>query len=379
MNSRPAMPPPAFPSRRSTMSNSFRRRLPDRSCGVSRSLICGCASSVRSKSRLTESDRVVLGGLVEGTWPPESNNDAWLSRPMRLELGLDLPERRIGLSAHDFAQLLGAPEVILSHAAKIAGTPTVPSRFVQRLAAISGTHWQDAVKRGETYLAWARELDRPEQVTPAPRPAPTPPRAARPKGLSVTEIEDWLRDPYTIYAKHVLRLKPLDAVDTEPGAAERGTIIHAAVGAFTQKFAAGLPADPAERTHRAGRAALCRARGFSRGARILVAALSAHCALVHALGRRAARRHRRADRRNPGRDRYRARRRHVPPPRHRRPYRTRRRRPLPSFSITRPAPYAARSRYAPDWRRSSRWKPRYCAAGVLPASPPGARSARSPM
>ena len=76
----------------------------------------------------------------------------------------------------------------------------MPSRFVQRLAAISGTHWEDTVKRGETYLAWARELDRPEQVTPAPRPAPTPPRAARPKGLSVTEIEDWLRDPYTIYA-----------------------------------------------------------------------------------------------------------------------------------------------------------------------------------
>ena len=196
------------------------------------------------EARLTESDRVVLGGLVEGTWPPESNNDAWLSRPMRLKLGLDLPERRIGLSAHDFAQLLGAPEVILSHSAKIAGTPTVPSRFVQRLAAISGTHWENTVKRGETYLTWARELDRPEQVTPAPRPAPTPPRAARPKGLSVTEIEDWLRDPYTIYAKHVLRLKPLDAVDTEPGAAERGTIIHAAVGAFTQNFAAGLPADP---------------------------------------------------------------------------------------------------------------------------------------
>ncbi len=196
------------------------------------------------EARLTESDRVVLGGLVEGTWPPESNNDAWLSRPMRLKLGLDLPERRIGLSAHDFAQFLGARDVILSHSAKIAGAPTVPSRFVQRLAAIGGTHWQDSVKRGETYLTWARELDRPERTTPEPRPAPTPPRAARPKGLSVTEIEDWLRDPYTIYARHVLRLRALDAVDTEPGAAERGTIIHAAVGAYTQNFAAGLPADP---------------------------------------------------------------------------------------------------------------------------------------
>jgi len=150
------------------------------------------------EARLTESDRVVLGGLAEGTWPPESNNDAWLSRPMRLALGLDLPERRIGLSAHDFAQLLGAHDVMLSHAAKIAGTPTVPSRFIQRLAAVAGKRWETAVERGNAYLAWARELDRPERIVPAPQPAPTPPRRARPKSLSVTEIEHWLRDPYTI-------------------------------------------------------------------------------------------------------------------------------------------------------------------------------------
>jgi ATP-dependent helicase/nuclease subunit B len=196
------------------------------------------------EARLTVSDRVVLGGLVEGTWPPESNTDAWLSRPMRLALGLDLPERRIGLSAHDFAQLLGAREVILSHAAKIAGTPTVASRFVQRLAAVAGPRWENAVTRGQNYLAWARELDRPERIVPAPQPAPSPPRAARPKGLSVTEIEHWLRDPYTIYAKHILRLRPLDAVDTAPGAAERGTIIHTAVGDFTTRYAKELPADP---------------------------------------------------------------------------------------------------------------------------------------
>ncbi len=196
------------------------------------------------EARLTESDRVVLGGLVEGTWPPESRTDAWLSRPMRLDLGLDLPERRIGLTAHDFAQLLGAREVILTLSGKIAGAPTVPSRFIQRLSAVSGERWQQAVKRGETYLTWARELDHPETVKPEPRPEPKPPLAVRPKGLSVTEIEHWLRDPYTIYAKHILRLRPLDPVDAEPGAAERGTFIHAAIGEFAQAFSKSLPADP---------------------------------------------------------------------------------------------------------------------------------------
>jgi ATP-dependent helicase/nuclease subunit B len=198
------------------------------------------------EARLTESDRVVLGGLVEGAWPPESRTDAWLSRPMRQQLGLDLPERRIGLSAHDFAQMLGAREVILTRAAKIAGAPTSPSRFVQRLAAVAGEQrWQAALDRGNTYLSWARELDRPAKVTPLPQPAPKPPRAARPKGLSVTDIENWLRDPYTIYAKYILRLMPLDPVDLAPGAAERGSLIHGAIGEFTQLYAERLPAEPA--------------------------------------------------------------------------------------------------------------------------------------
>jgi ATP-dependent helicase/nuclease subunit B len=199
----------------------------------------------RLEARLIESDRVVLGGLVEGSWPPESNSDAWLSRPMRLALGLDLPERRIGLAAHDFAQLLGAREVVLTKAAKIEGAPTVTSRFIARLAAVAGERWQETIARGDRYLSWARELDRPQHIAAAPQPAPQPPRIARPKSLSVTEIEDWLRDPYTIYAKHVLALRPLEAVDTEPGAAERGSIIHAAIGEFTERFAKELPADPA--------------------------------------------------------------------------------------------------------------------------------------
>ena len=198
------------------------------------------------EARLTDSDRVVLGGLVEGTWPPESRADGWLSRPMRLDLGLDLPERRVGLTAHDFTQLAGAKEVILSHAAKLAGTPTVPSRFIQRLAAVAGKErWKAALDRGESYLSWARALDRPAQVEAAPQPAPKPPPEARPKRLSVTDIEHWLRDPYTIYAKNILRLIPLDAVDLAPGAAERGTIIHAAIGDFTKRFEDGLSSDPA--------------------------------------------------------------------------------------------------------------------------------------
>jgi ATP-dependent helicase/nuclease subunit B len=205
------------------------------------------------EARLTESDRVILGGLVEGVWPPAPRNDPWLSRPMRHELKLDLPERRIGLSAHDFAQLLGADEVILSHAAKAGGAPSVSSRFLHRLEAVAGkARWDAAKAAGEKYIHFANELDRPQKVEPIPQPMPKPPRAARPLKLSVTAIEDWLRDPYTIYAKHILKLEPLDPVDMPLSAADRGSAIHDALGDFTQVHRTALPDDPAGVLRRIG-------------------------------------------------------------------------------------------------------------------------------
>jgi ATP-dependent helicase/nuclease subunit B len=198
------------------------------------------------EARLTQSDRLIIGGLVEGVWPPAPRVDPWLSRPMRHELGLDLPERRIGLSAHDFAQLLGAEEIILSRSAKVGGAPAVASRFLHRLEAVAGEQrWQAAKHAGEKYVHYAAELDRPDKVEPIPQPAPKPPRSARPLKLSVTAIEDWLRDPYTIYAKFILRLNPLDPVDMPLSAADRGSAIHEALGEFTRTFSAALPKDSA--------------------------------------------------------------------------------------------------------------------------------------
>src|SRR3984957_9959077 len=197
------------------------------------------------ESRLIQVDRIIAGGLIEGVWPPTPRTDPWLRRPMRHELGLDLPERRIGLSAHDFAQLLGARDVILSHSAKAGGAPAVAPRLLHRLGAGGGGARAEAAKNaGEQYVHFALALDAPDKVKPVEQPAPTPPRAARPLRLSVTAIEDWLRDPYTIYARHILKLEPLDPVDMPLSAADRGSAIHNALRDFNQSFAKDLPADP---------------------------------------------------------------------------------------------------------------------------------------
>src|SRR5206468_1263734 len=147
---------------------------------------------------------------------------------------------------HDFAQLLGTDDVILTHSAKVGGAPAVASRFLHRLEAVAGeARWDAAKSAGENYVRFAAELDQPDAVEPIAQPAPKPPVATRPQKLSVTAIEDWLRDPYTIYAKYILRLDPLDPVDMPLSAADRGSAIHDALGEFTQKFADALPPQPA--------------------------------------------------------------------------------------------------------------------------------------
>ncbi len=208
------------------------------------------------EARLQHADLVVLGGLNEGTWPREVRADPWLSRPMQRAFGLPLPERRVGLAAHDFAQSLAAAEVVLTRAEKVDGTPTVPSRWLMRLdAVLRAVGLEDALAPADPWLGWQRALARPDRFERVAPPAPRPPVAARPRQLSVTRIETWMRDPYSIYARYVLGLAPLDPLDADPGAAERGQFIHEALDRFQRAFPKELPEDALSRLLEFGRRA----------------------------------------------------------------------------------------------------------------------------
>jgi ATP-dependent helicase/nuclease subunit B len=178
------------------------------------------------EARLLHADIVVLAGLDEAVWPPQPQTDAFLNRPMRAQLGLTPPERRIGQSAHDFTMAIGAPQVVLTRAGKRGGSPTVASRFLQRLSALAADRFTAVRGRGEVWRELARAIDRPERVQRIRQPEPKPALALRPDALSVTRIEVLRRDPYAIYAERILQLAPLGALDGEPGAAEQGTAIH---------------------------------------------------------------------------------------------------------------------------------------------------------
>jgi len=179
------------------------------------------------EARLLNPDVLILAGLNEDIWPETADPGPWLSRGMRLAAGLEPPERKQGLAAHDFAQAMGNGTVILALSDRLGASPALPSRLVQRLDAFAGEatakRWRAA---GQGWIDDARRLDAVVAIKEASRPAPNPPPELRPRQLSVTEIETLMRSPYDLYAKHVLKLRPLDPLGEAPDARERGNIIH---------------------------------------------------------------------------------------------------------------------------------------------------------
>ena len=174
------------------------------------------------EARLQKADLLVLGGLNEGIWPALAAPDPWLAPKIRTELGLQGLEHRIGLAAHDFASLLGAPRVLLTRARRDSKSPTVASRFWLRLEAMTG-----GLARDHKLERLVHALDDAGRPRPADRPKPAPPVEQRPRRISVTSVDRLKADPFAFYAQAVLGLRKLDPVDADHSAAWKGTAVHA--------------------------------------------------------------------------------------------------------------------------------------------------------
>lgn len=232
------IPPVAWPALLAVLmaGRAVRRRAP----GHPRLAILGPL-----ESRLVGADLVALGGLVEGVWPGTVVSGPWLDRRMRASLGLPPVEQAIGIAAHDFVQAASGPAVVLSRAHKDeAGTPRAPSRWLVRLEAVSArARARDRIRQAAARAAWAVRLDEPVGTWPhpAPRPMPRPPAEIRPREYWVSDIRDLLRDPYRLYARRILALEPLEPIDAEPDAAERGVLLHRVLAEWARRYDDVLP------------------------------------------------------------------------------------------------------------------------------------------
>lgn len=196
------------------------------------------------EARLVRADRLVLAGLEEGVWPQGAPIDPFLSRPMRQRLGLPPPERRIGLTAHDFAQAASAPDVVLVHCERRGGAPAVESRWLWRLKTLAAGAGLELPRRHDV-LDWVRAMDAPGPYAPIGRPAPKPPVEDRPRKMAVTRVEALTRDPYAVWARDILKLYPLERPDEPVEARARGTAIHAAFEKFAELYPDAVPAEAA--------------------------------------------------------------------------------------------------------------------------------------
>jgi len=181
------------------------------------------------EARLQRADLMILGGLNEAVWPALSTPDPWLPPKVRAKLEMPGLEFRIGLAAHDFASALGAPEVLITRSRRDARSPTVASRFLLRLDAISG-----GLPRDLRLERLVRVLDDPGFPHPVSRPEPKPPAEQRPDRISVTAVDRLKADPFAFYAQAILRLKALDQVDDDHTARWKGIAVHQALQEWLQ-------------------------------------------------------------------------------------------------------------------------------------------------
>ncbi len=199
------------------------------------------------EARLQTADRIILAGLNEGVWPAQPAADAFLPRVFRKQIGLADPDERVGLSAHDFAQLATAPDVVLLNSRRREDKPAIASRWLWRLKTLArGALGGEAASvlapsPEQDPVAWLTQLEKAPDLPPdfTAEPRPKPPVDARPDRLSVTRIEQLVRDPYAIYCESVLGLRALDPLNLPPDVRVRGTAVHKALERFEDEAKGG--------------------------------------------------------------------------------------------------------------------------------------------
>lgn len=206
------------------------------------------------EARLTHFDTIIIGEVNEGAFPKATSADPWMSRPMKKDFGFPLPEKAIGVLAQDFCNLLAGKRVYLTRAERVQGTPMVKSRWWMRLETVLKALKVDIEDlEDNAFRAWAEFLDRVEVFKRLLPPEPRPPVEARPRVMSASAVENWMRDPYIIYAKYILKLKKLDDLEQDLSLKDYGTIIHAVLEKFNNKYATSFPPNAKEELLALGR------------------------------------------------------------------------------------------------------------------------------
>lgn len=199
------------------------------------------------EARLCHFDYIILGEVNEGIWPQPAQADMWMSRPMKKDFGFSLPEKNIGILGADLCGFLAVENVIITRAERVDGVPMKKSRWLLRLETVLKALGSDIeALKDDAFVFWANKIDKPDSFEPIKAPAPCPPVNARPRKLSASGIDLLIQDPYSVFAKYILNLYPLDELDIPPDQRDYGTLIHAIIEEFNNRYPESLPENPVD-------------------------------------------------------------------------------------------------------------------------------------
>lgn len=199
------------------------------------------------EARFNQYDLTIIGGLNDGTWPLLGSNNPWLNEGMKKDLGLNLNITKTGILANDFSSFLCNSKVVLTRSKKVEGTPMIKSRWLLRLETVAKALGTEPDKKLEfIYKKLATIINAPTEYISIPPAAPKPPVSARPREMSASNIELWMRDPYSIFAKYILSLYPLDDLQEDISVADYGNFIHKILEIFYKKNSTIFPTDAKE-------------------------------------------------------------------------------------------------------------------------------------
>ncbi len=185
------------------------------------------------QAQLETYDCVILGGLNAGSWPRHNFSDPWFSQEMRKSCGLPTFAHQAGYEVLHFINMLNSPEVIITRAQKSEGALFMPSPWLQRLQTVFKIlKLENVLEPMKQWQKWQHHLDTSQEYLPTIQPRPTPAVQYRPRELSVTDVEKLMADPYTIYARKILGLRPTPPLLPDAGGALFGNLVHQALDQF---------------------------------------------------------------------------------------------------------------------------------------------------
>ena len=195
------------------------------------------------EAQFQQSDLKILGGLNENVWPEKQSAKYWLPHALQKKIGLQSNEELIGVSAHNFCQMVSVSEVVLTRSEKIDGISTVPSRWLGRIEALLSKRKSKVFfvhsDLKEKYGLKDFHID----VVSYGPPEFSPPINARPRNFSISDIEHLMNNPYRVLVERIMNIKPLPEIIYNLSNKDLGVYAHVSLQKFVEAYNYKLPQD----------------------------------------------------------------------------------------------------------------------------------------